>query len=207
MRQLRFTKALAGGLCLLTAGAALAFASAPNVPEELIRGTITDAFAVLKDKALAGASQRPKRIASLRRVADRVFDWPEMARSSLGVAWRSLDAGQRTRFVDVFKDVLASQYMEDIDRFQGTETVTVDGSSREGDDVVVRTTLVTAGRERVPIDYRMHPRAERWAVVDVSIEGVSLVNHFRKTFARALTNMTPTALIDLLRQQLPADLP
>ena len=62
---------------------------------------------------------------------------------------------KRARFVEVFKDVLAARYMDDIDRFQGTETVTVDGSAREGDVTVVHTTLVTASREHVPIDYRM----------------------------------------------------
>ena len=50
-------------------------------------------------------------------------------------------------------------------------------------------------------------QGERWVVVDLSIEGVSLVNHFRKTFARALVNMSPNQLIDHLRKQLPAGEP
>jgi phospholipid transport system substrate-binding protein len=175
----------------------------PEAPETVIRRTVDDAFAVLKDRALAGKEQRARRIAALRQVADRVFDWGEMARSSLGVHWRSLDAQQRARFVAVFKDILAVQYMEDIDRFQGTEVVTVDGSARQGEEVVVRTTLVTASRERVPIDYRLRSQPERWAVVDLSIEGVSLVNHFRKSFSGALANMTIDQLIDRLTRQLP----
>jgi ABC-type transporter MlaC component len=44
-----------------------------------------------------------------------------------------------------------------------------------------------------------------WTVVDISIEGVSLVNHFRKTFAGALANMSIDQLIDRLRRQLPRD--
>jgi phospholipid transport system substrate-binding protein len=175
----------------------------PEAPEAVIRRTVDDAFAVLKDRTLAGKEQRARRIAALRQVADRVFDWGEMARSSLGVHWRSLDAQQRARFVAVFKDILAVQYMEDIDRFQGTEVVTVDGSARQGEEVVVRTTLVTASRERVPIDYRLRSQPERWAVVDLSIEGVSLVNHFRKSFSGALANMTIDQLIDRLTRQLP----
>jgi phospholipid transport system substrate-binding protein len=172
-------------------------------PEAVIRRTVDDAFAVLKDRGLAGKEQRARRIAALRQVADRVFDWGEMARSSLGVHWRSLDAQQRARFVGVFKDILAAQYMDDIDRFQGTEVVTVDGAIRQGEEVLVRTTLVTASRERVPIDYRLRSQPERWAIVDLSIEGVSLVNHFRKSFSGALANMTIEQLIDRLTRQLP----
>lgn len=174
-----------------------------EAPEEVIRRTVDAAFAVLRDQSLAGREQRPRRIAALRQVADRVFDWAEMARSSLGVHWRSLDGQQRSRFVVIFKDVLAAQYMEDLDRFQGTERVTVDGAVRQEDEAVVRTTLVTASRERVPIDYRLRPQAGRWAIVDVSIEGVSLVNHFRKSFTGALVNMSIDQLIDQLSRQLP----
>jgi phospholipid transport system substrate-binding protein len=190
---------------LTSSGPAVAAAPAEGDPaaEAAIRKTVDDVFAVLKDKSLAGKPLRARRIAALRAIADRSFDWAEMARSSLGVVWRKLNATERSRFVDVFKDVLAAEYMDDIDRFRGTEVVTVDGSSREGDDSVVRTTLVTSSRDRVPIEYRVRPRPNGVAIVDISIEGVSLVNHFRKTFANALANMSIAELIDRLRQQLP----
>jgi phospholipid transport system substrate-binding protein len=187
------------------AGADEAFAAPAGdaAAEASIRKTVDDVFATLKDPALAGKAMRGQRIAALRRIADRSFDWAEMARSSLGVAWRKLDAGQRERFVAVFKDVLAAEYMDDIDRFRGNEQITVDGSSREGEDTVVRTTLLTASRERVPMHYRVRPRADGFAIVDVNIEGVSLVNHFRKTFGNALSNMSIDQLIERLRRQLP----
>jgi outer membrane protein len=171
--------------------------------EATVRKSVDEAFAILKDPARAGSAHRAQRIAALRAVADHTFDWSAMARSSLGAQWRSLNPAQRTRFVDVFKDVLAAEYMDDIDRFQGSEVVTVDGSSREGDDVVVRTTLVTASREHVPLDYRMQQESGQWKVIDLSVEKVSLVNHFRKTFSNALGNMTADQLIDRLKQQLP----
>ena len=193
-------------LAVLTAALVLATATivhAGPAQEAIIKGTIDAAFAVLKDKSLAGRGKRPQRIAALRAVADRAFSWAEMARSSLGAQWRSLDAQLRARFVEVFKEVLAARYMDDIDRFQGTETMTVDGSAQQGEEVVVRTTLVTGSRERVPIDYRMRAQQGAWMVVDVDIEGVSLVNHFRKTFAGALANMTIDQLTERLKGQRP----
>jgi len=170
----------------------------------LIRRSVDEVFAILKDPALAGKDRRGDRLAALRVVADRTFDWAEMARASLGAPWRTLDADKRRRFVEIFKDVLAARYMDDINRFQGSETVSVDGSSRDGDDDIVRTTLVTGSRERVAMDYRLRGAGERWSIVDISIEGVSLVNHYRKTFAAALVNMTVEQLTDRLAKQLPA---
>jgi len=191
-------------LAVLTGALVLAAATvvrAAPTQEAIMKKTIDAAFAVLKDKSLAGRDKRPQRIAALRAVADRAFSWAEMARGSLGAQWRSLDSQQRGRFVGVFKEVLAARYMDDIDRFQGTETVTVDGSAQQDEEVVVRTTLVTSSRERVPIDYRMRAVQGAWMVVDIDIEGVSLVNHFRKTFAGALANMTVDQLIERLKGQ------
>ena len=188
---------------VMVSGAPARGAEPASGPEGVIRKTVDDAFAVLKDRSLAGQERRGQRIAALRRIADRVFDWPEMARSSLGSGWRGLDAHQKSRFVDVFKDILSAQYMDDIDRFQGTETVTVDGSTPEGAETAVHTTLTTSSRERVPIDYRMRSEHGEWKVVDLSVEGVSLVNHFRKTFSNGLANMTVDQLIERLKRQLP----
>jgi phospholipid transport system substrate-binding protein len=81
--------------------------------------------------------------------------------------------------------------------------VTVDGSAPQDDEVVVHTTLVTGSRERVPINYRMRAQQGAWMIVDIEIEGVSLVNHFRKTFSGALANMTIDQLIDRLKGQRP----
>jgi len=189
----------APGALLVSILLAVPAAAAEAGPDEVMRQNVDAAFAVLKDKSLAGKEQRPNRIAALRRIADRVFDWPEMARSSLGVRWRSLNAQQRSQFVDVFKDVLAARYMDDIDRFQGSETIVVEGTVRQGEDTLVHTTLVTASRDRVPIDYLMRLEEAQWKVVDLSI-----VNHFRRTFAAALANMTIDQLIEKLRRQLPA---
>jgi len=198
-RPVRLT-VLVGALVVL---AAAADARAAAVQEATIKKTIDAAFAVLKDKSLAGKERRAQRLSALRAVADRTFSWAEMARSSLGAQWRGLDGAQRSRFVEVFKEVLAARYMDDIDRFQGTETVSVDGSAQQGEEVVVHTTLVTGSRERVPIDYRMQAQQGSWMVVDITIEGVSLVNHFRKTFAGALANMTIDQLIERLKGQRP----
>jgi phospholipid transport system substrate-binding protein len=185
--------------------AARAAAPEEGSAQESVQKTVDEAFAVLRDKSLAGKDRRHDRIAALRKIADRTFDWSEMARGSLGVGWRGAEPQKRTRFVEVFKDVLAAQYMDDIDHFQGTEKVTVDGQKKEGDDTVVNTTLLTSSREQVPIDYRMRTEDGRWRIVDISIENVSLVNHFRKTFSNALTNMSLDQLIEHLKKQLPPD--
>ena len=196
-------RARAGALAAVRAPeTAVAEAAGSGTAEDSIRKTVDEAFAVLRDKSLAG---REKRTSASRRCAGSPIDLQLVGDGARqpGPSWRSADPAKRARFVEVFKDVLAAQYMDDIDKFQGTEKVTVDSSAREGDATVVHTTLVTASREHVAVDYRLREESGRWMIVDISIENVSLVNHFRKTFSSALANMTIDQLIDCLEKQLP----
>jgi phospholipid transport system substrate-binding protein len=166
---------------------------------QLIQRTIDAAFVILRAPALRADSAL--RLRKLREAVDPAFDWEAMARSSLGAPWRQLTAAQRTDFVAVFKELLAQRYMDDIDRFQGSEELKVTGSEVRDDLTVVKTTLITSSREQIPIDYSMRATGDRWRAEDVSIEGISLVNHYRKTFARFLTNKSFDELMAQLKQR------
>jgi phospholipid transport system substrate-binding protein len=168
--------------------------------EQVIRDTIDAAFKVLLDASLKNDPE--KRMRRLREVVDPAFDWEAMARSSLGPHWRELDDKQKSEFVTVFKELLARQYMSDIDRFQGSEKVLVKSSEKRGDLVVVKTLLITASNEQVPIDYTLHNPNAAWRVEDVAIEGVSLVEHYRTTLGRFLVNNNFAALLPQLKRKL-----
>ena len=174
-------------------------ALAAEDPGSVIRSTVDQAFDVLRDSELSKPEKRRERIAKLRAIADRVFEWDAMAQSSLGIAYRSITDEQRKEFVRVFKELIADEYMDDLDRFMGDEKVIVAGVEVREDQRLVKTILVTHSRERVPIDYFMHEERGRWVVHDFSIEGVSLVNHYRKSFANFLVNHTFENLLDRLK--------
>jgi phospholipid transport system substrate-binding protein len=169
-------------------------------PRQIVSETVDAVFKILRDPGLKQDSK--ERMRQLRLVVDKVFDWAGMAQSSLGHHWRKLDEAQRAEFVAVFKELLAQEYMDDIDRFQGTERVVVKGAEQSGELWVVRTVLITASREEVPLDYTLHRAQATWAIDDVSIEGVSLVNHYRTTFSRFLTNHAFAELLDRLKRKL-----
>lgn len=168
--------------------------------EALIRRTVDAVFAVLRDAELA--KDRARRMLRLRELLDSVFDWTAMAQSSLGPHWRKLNDAERAEFVRVFRELLAQRYMQDIDRFRGTEQVLVSGSDQVQDTIQVNTVLVTSSRERIPIDYMLQARSSGLAVVDFAIEGVSLVNHYRATFGRFLVNRSFAELLAQLKQKL-----
>lgn len=171
---------------LVTLAMAAPASAEPSGPVDTVQSAVDRALEVLRDEELA--KDRDARHRRLRAIAEDVFDWRDMAQRSLGPTWRDLDEEQRERFVNVFVDLLAQQYMDDLDRFQGDEKVKVLGGKDLGRGYEVRTLVITHARDQVPIDYYLHREGDEWLIHDFSVEGVSLVNHYRKTFTRFLVN-------------------
>jgi phospholipid transport system substrate-binding protein len=168
---------------------------------DLIRHNLDEILLVLRDDGLRAPGSRPERRRRLRAPADRVFDWAEMARRSLGPTWRTLDAGRQRRFVELFTERVADRYMRDLDRFEGDEEVEIAGNEPLGGDLIVHTILVNHDRRRFSIDYYLHRTPAGWRVYDFAIEGTSLVNHYRRTFSRFLAQYS----FDQLLRRLPVD--
>jgi phospholipid transport system substrate-binding protein len=166
---------------------------------KLIRSTVDQAVEVLKNPELQGREQRLERHARLRKISNKVFDWSEMARRSLGVHWRKLNEAERKRFTDTFKEILADHYLGQMDRFQGDEKVTHIGTEESKNGWVVKMMLRTPSRAEVPIHFYV---GEDRCVYDVSIEGVILSNHYRGTFDRQLVNTSFDAMMKRLEQKL-----
>ena len=197
---MHFKPRLACVLSMLLALLMTQSAVAQEPPKKVIEQTVTEALEVLRNQALKSDSKQ--RLQKLREVADKTFDWSAMAQSSLGAPWRQLNEGQRKEFVDVFKELLAQRYMNDLDRFQGSEELTVGNAEQQADIAIVKTTLLTASREQIPINYTLRLHSGKWRAEDVSIEGVSLVNHYRKTFSRFLANKSFADLLQQLKNKL-----
>lgn len=168
-------------------------------PAQTVRTAVDEVLSTLR--RLQGPENQQQRIAAVRQIANRYFDWEAMARSCLGVHWRKLDDEQRRHFTDIFKQILANTYVDDFDRFSGDEEVTVGKAEKRGEQWVVKTTLLTHSRERVPVNYVLEPRASTWVVVDFSVEGISQVNHYRRSFSRFLVNHSFAELMQRLERQ------
>lgn len=170
--------------------------TAQQVVEEMVR----EALGLLRNKELQKKPAERKQ--RLRAVADRAFDWEAMARGSLGPYWRELTAEQRTEFVRVLKALIANQYMDDVDRFRGNEDVKVLSANTKESLVFVKTVLITASNEKVPMDYTLHQGKGAWMIEDLAIEGVSMVAHYRQSFRRFLVNKSFAELLETLKRKL-----
>lgn len=188
-------------LLVLGVGLAPALHAETADPVALIRAAVDEALVLLRDPNLKKPEKRGERLAKLRAIADRIFDWAAMAQSSLGATYRTISDAQRVEFVGLFKELIAQDYRDDLDRFMGDEKVLVKGVEARDELRLVKTVLITHSRDQVPLDYLMHQQEQTWRAVDFSAEGVSLVNHYRKSFGRFLANHSFEDLLARLRSR------
>jgi phospholipid transport system substrate-binding protein len=185
---------------LLAVGLAMTAASsaAAGAPTEQLRGAVDRVLKTLEDPSLKGESKINDRRVAVRKIANEIFDFSEIAKRSLARHWQPLSEAQRTEFVGLFADLLERSYISKIETYGG-EKIQYTAEKIDGDFATVSTRIVTKNGTEVPIDYRMTRRADRWLVYDVSIEGVSLVSSYRTQFNKIIQTSSYNELVAKLR--------
>ena len=68
-------------------------------------------------------------------------------------------------------------------------------------DVTLMTVIVGGAANGIDMNYRMRNRDDRWKVIDVVIEGISLVSNFRTQFKDIIGRDGPDGLLEKLRDK------
>jgi phospholipid transport system substrate-binding protein len=100
---------------------------------------------------------------------------PAVAASVLGPPWRGASQGQKQAFVSAFQAYVAAKYGAQFRDYQNA-SISVLGSRDGGKaGVLVQTTAKRPGKENVAIDWQVSARSGSPKVVNLVIEGVSML--------------------------------
>jgi phospholipid transport system substrate-binding protein len=168
--------ALAAVLALLVARDAGA-----GVPTDQLRGSIDLVLKIVTDPELKKEARTAERRRRIRAVVNQIFDFTEISQRSLGRHWQARTPAEREQFIALFGDLLENAYITKIESYSG-EKIQYPGDVIDGDLALVKTRIVTKQETEIPVDYRMFLNGGRWAVYDVSIEGISLIGNYRTQF-------------------------
>jgi phospholipid transport system substrate-binding protein len=184
---------------VLAAFAAFAIASsAPGPgPRDVVAKTVDDVLAVLKDASLSPEARRERIV----EIAYARFDFPTMSKLVLAKYWKRFDDAQREAFLKEFKDFLAHRYGDRIDRYEQEKVEIVGERNAKGGDAIISTLIHRPRAEAVAVDYRLRSRGGDWRVIDVKIEGISLVSNYRDQFHEVLSRGGPEKLLAQLRER------
>jgi phospholipid transport system substrate-binding protein len=174
--------------------------AAAGVATDQLKGAVERVLKTLDDPTLKGEARLPERRAAVRKIANEIFDFGEIAKRSMARHWQPLSEGQRTEFVGLFADLLERSYISKIETYGG-EKIQYTAERADGDFATVSTRIITKNGTEVPVDYRMIKRTDRWLVYDVSIEGVSLVSNYRTQFNKIIQTTSYNELVSKLRNK------
>lgn len=174
--------------------------AAAGVPTDQLKGAVERVLKTLDDPTFKGDPKSPERRVAVRKIANEIFDFAEIAKRSMARHWQPLSEAQRSEFVGLFADLLERSYISKIETYGG-ERIQYIAERVDGDFSTVSTKIITKNGTEVPVDYRMIKRSDRWLVYDVSIEGVSLVSNYRTQFNKIIQTTSYNELVSKLRNK------
>jgi phospholipid transport system substrate-binding protein len=189
--------------CSLLAVCALAIPAWPGDAEAqspataFMQKTVDEVLSVLNDPKLDAAGRRSK----LEEIAYSRFHFETVSKYVVARYWKTFSAEEKKEFIETFKTFLSRTYGDRIERYQN-EQVEIVGERPEGRaDRVVMTRIVGGNYDSAEVDYRLREIDGAWRVVDVKIEGISLVMNYRDQFKSFLARGGAPALLDALQKK------
>jgi len=183
-------------LMLFSGGPAQAVA---QTAEEIVKTTADQVIARLKADR-EQLKQKPELIYGL--VDELIiphFDFTSMSKWVLGQNWRRASTAQQESFTNQFRTLLVRTYAKALLEYSDNEiTYYPVQSDPDSNLVVVKTEVSQTGSSKIPINYSMHVQDGEWKVVDVAINGISLVSTYRGSFANEVRTNGLDALINQL---------
>jgi len=168
-------------------------------PTDQLRDGVERVVKVLTDPELRGDTKVNERNAAVYKVADDIFDFGETAKRALGQHWAQRTSAEREEFVRLFTELLQRTYLSKVDRYNSEMTFNDDVV--DGNQAVVRTTLLIGTGGGMSLDYWMHHPRERWQVYDLSVNGISLVASYRSQFNKIIRTDSYEGLVARLKSR------
>jgi phospholipid transport system substrate-binding protein len=133
------------------------------------------------------------RINAIAALLEDATDVELLSRLVLGRYWQQLDDEQKARYQALFRDVVMRNFASRLNAHakdaQGSfeERFAITSSAPAGkEDVLVRSTVRPQSRDTLAVDWRLRGSDRGPVIIDVIIEGVSLLVSQRSEFAAVI---------------------
>jgi phospholipid transport system substrate-binding protein len=134
------------------------------------------------DKSLSAADRQR----AFEKLLDEDFDLPRIARFVLGHYWQEAKDSERQEFVAVFRDYMVRAYSERFTEFNGESFRVVRQRAESATSALVFTEITrSATGQVVEVEWRV-ASGDGYRVLDMSIDGMSMVLVQREEFASAM---------------------
>ena len=163
-------------------GAAIAQLS----PDEVVKNTADDVINAIKsDKDIQAGNKK----AIYELVESKIlpsFDFNKICRLVMGKNWRKMSAEQKEEFSIGFKMLLLRTYAIALSKYTDQKITVLPMKKQKGSIVTVKTEITQSSSQPINVDYALSNSTGKWLVIDLIIEGVSMVTNYRSQFGSSI---------------------
>ena len=174
--------------------------AASSEPMAELKVSVDEIVDILKSEELKGPEKYDERQRLIWDVALKMFDFREMAKSSLGKNWNTITSEERDQFVDLFSSLVKKRYIGKINDYTDQEIVYTKQLIKK-DRAMVYSLIIDKGTE-IPIIYKLKADQEKWFIYDMKIENVSMVLNYRRDFDSVIRKEKFAGLLERITEQL-----
>lgn len=164
-------------------------------PKETVQAHVDGVLKILRT-----TKSKQQQATEIMAEADKLFDFVELSKRTLGLSWNKFSIDQRKEFVKLYTTLLENTYIDRITTYSDEKVSFTEAVPLGGNIMEVRS-VVAAKSGPVTIDYRAINENGEWKVYDVVIAGVSLIANYRSQFREILINQSPEGLLDTLKKK------
>lgn len=200
----RWLLGLSAGFALLAFGAlwaSQANAGEADQAEAFVQDLATSGIAMLE----SGNYTAAERELQFRNLVKKGFALDAIGKFVVGRYWRDMSKEQQAEYLELFSEWLLKTYANRLGGYSG-QTLKI-AKSIETDsrfkDVIVSTQINLAnGQQPISADWRVRKFGGEYKIIDVSVEGASMVATQRREFETVIRKVGVDGLMNELRDRL-----
>lgn len=173
-----------GGGWRIAAAAEQGAMSDSNVAEakDFVQGMAQKALNFLGDEKMSQA----QKTSSFSKLLHDSFDMETIGRYALGRYWRSATPAQKKEYQALFREMVVTVYSNRFHEYRGQKFETRSARADSEHDAVVTSFIVSGQGPDVQVDWRIRQKNGQYKVVDVIVEGVSMLMTQRSDFSSVI---------------------
>ncbi len=170
---------------------------AADDPGQYVMKMTQSAINTLTDKSISQNSKETQ----FGELFDKNFDVPSISRFVLGKYWKQASLDQKKNFIKAFRNYVVKTYSSRFNEYSGEQLKLVDYENESNPKIfLVHTVLERQDAPVIKVDWRIGKKKDRFVILDIVIEGISLAVTQRSEFVGVIeqNNGSIDKLISLL---------
>ena len=156
---------------------------AANDPGAYVMEITKNAINVLTD---ASVDQNNKEV-RFGELYDKNFDVPSISRFVLGKYWKQASTDQKKKFIKTFRNYIVKTYSSRFNEYSGEQLQLLNTENESNPKIfLVHTALERQDAPIIKVDWRIGKKKDRFVILDIIIEGISLAITQRSEFVSVI---------------------